>query len=260
MEAEFIKYSIRRLYSKLDMQILECYSLHLKLTKEYPIEFQKFLSRAKVAEECESDRKWKLQDRKLNRLRHESQRRRTTHRTDEQIPSTITTTPKVHSIDGLVVNRSTTAFTEEQLTYLNKRLGYAVTTKPDLEQIIIDVETSITKTLPTSSQNTVRRTSNIIKGGQEQSRSNEKEIRTVKELKSKAVYYVKADKGNAIVIMDKNDYDNLMKTKINNGPYRQLRVDPLQNIVKRLEKALKECKSILGDGAGRLRESKGLQR
>ncbi|XP_065075512.1 uncharacterized protein LOC135699238 [Ochlerotatus camptorhynchus] len=54
--------------------------------------------------------------------------------------------------------------------------------------------------------------------------------------------------------MDKDDYDNQMTTKINNGPYRQLRVDPLQNIVKRVEKALKECKSILGDGAGRIRE------
>ncbi|XP_065079122.1 uncharacterized protein LOC135702061 [Ochlerotatus camptorhynchus] len=173
----------------------------------------------RVAEECESDRKRKLQDRKLNRLRQESQRRRTTHRTGEQIPSTITTTPRVHSIDELVVNRSTTAFTEEQLTHLNKGLGYAVTTKPDVEQIIIDLETAITKTLPTTSQNTVRTiTSNIIKDGQEQSRANEKEIRIVKELKSKAVYYVKADKGNAVVIMDKDDYDNQMTTKINNGP------------------------------------------
>ncbi|XP_065086836.1 uncharacterized protein LOC135708664 [Ochlerotatus camptorhynchus] len=218
MEAEFIKDSIRRLYSKLDMKVLECYYLHLKLAKEYPIKFQEFLSRAKVAEECESDRKRKLQDRKLNRLRQESQRRRTTHRTGEQIPSTITTTPRVHSIDGLVVNRSTTAFTEEQLTHLNKGLGYAVTTKPDVEQIIIDVETAITKTLPTTSQNTVRTiTSNIIKDGQD-GRANEKEIRIVKELKSKAVYYVKADKGNAVVIMDKDDYDNQMITKINNGP------------------------------------------
>ncbi|XP_065083281.1 uncharacterized protein LOC135705461 [Ochlerotatus camptorhynchus] len=213
------------------MKILECYSLHLKFAKEYPIKFQEFLSWGNEAEAYESDRKRKLQDRKLNRLRHESQRRRTTHRTGEQIPSTITTTPRVHSIDALVFNRSTFAFTEEQLTHLNKGLGYAVTTKPDVEQIIIDVETAITKTLSTSSQNTVRTiTSNIIKDGQEQSRADEKEIRIVLELKSKAVYYVKADKGNAVVIMDEDDYDNQMTMKINNGTYRQLRVDPLRCI------------------------------
>lgn len=142
------------------------------------------------------------------------------------------------------------------MTHLNKGLGYAVTTKPDVEQIIIDVETAITQTLPASSQNTARTiTSHIIKDGQEQSRSNDKEIRIIKELKTKPVYYVKADKGNAVVIMDKEDYDNQMTTKINNGPYRQLRVDPLPSMVKHVEKTLKECKSVLGDAAGRLRES-----
>lgn len=254
MEAEFIKDSIKRLYAKLDMKTLECYSLHLKLAKEYPVKFQEFLSRAKVAEECESDRKRKLHDRKLNKLRRESQGPRRTRQTEEQTPSTITTTPKICTIDGLVVNRSTTAFTGEQLTHLNKGLGYAVTTKPDMEQIIIDVETAI-QTLPVSSQNTARTiTSSIIKEGQQQCSSNNKEIRIVKELKEKPVYYVKADKGNAVVIMDKEDYDHQMETKINNGPYRKLRVDPLPSMVKHVEKTLKESKLVLGDAAGRLRE------
>jgi hypothetical protein len=93
MEVELVKDSIKRLYNKLDMKTLECYSLHLKLAKEHPILFQEFHSRAKVAEECEADRKRKLLDKKLNKLRNRS-------------PRATTMMPTVHHIEGLVVNKS----------------------------------------------------------------------------------------------------------------------------------------------------------
>ncbi|XP_058446374.1 uncharacterized protein LOC131427320 [Malaya genurostris] len=67
----------------------------------------------------------------------------------------------------------------------------------------------------------------------------DKEI--VKQLREKPVFYVKADKGNKVVIMDKEDYDNLIIKKINDGPYRKQRADPLPDIIKKVDKTLHEC-------------------
>lgn len=141
------------------------------------------------------------------------------------------------------MNRSTQQFSEEQLTLLNKGLGYAISSKPDVEETIVDMETAITHTLPIQLHETAR---NIISEtiqngkGHSLSKTEKEEIRILKELKTKPVFYTKADKGNAVVILDKEDYDNRMTEKITNGPYRQLRIDPLPSIVKHVDKTLKE--------------------
>lgn len=165
--------------------------------------------------------------------------------------------PKVHSIEGFVVNRSTQQFSEEQLTLLNKGLAYAVTTKPDVEQAIIDVETAISHTIPAQLQETARNiTEEVLEVNRGQvKRGNSKEVKILRELKEKEVYYVKADKGNAVVILDKEDYDNKMNEKITTGPYRQLRVDPLPGMVRHVDKTIKECKAIIGDNTSRIKVS-----
>lgn len=48
--------------------------------------------------------------------------------------------------------------------------------------------------------------------------------------------YTKADKGIAVVILDKKSYENRMMEKITNDPYRKLRVDPLPSMVKHVDK------------------------
>ncbi|XP_062535185.1 uncharacterized protein LOC134204386 isoform X1 [Armigeres subalbatus] len=47
--------------------------------------------------------------------------------------------------------------------------------------------------------------------------------------------------------MDKEDYDEQMTTKINGGPYRHLRVDPLPGLIRLTDKTIKECKAIIGE-------------
>lgn len=263
MESEFIKASIKNLYSKLETKTLECYSLHLELAKKFVMEFPLFLTKVKVLEDCEYKRKRALHNKKLRILqqgsKHTTQKRyKNNTRTVQVSHSSVNTTPMVQSVDGFVVNRSTQQFSEEQLTLLNKGLGYAITTKPDVEQAIIDIETAITHTLPIQVHDTVRNiASEVITNGKGHSlsKTEKEEVKILKELREKSVYYTKADKGNAVVILDKEDYDNRMSEKINNGPYRQLRVDPLPTMVKHVEKTLKECKSFIGDATGRLKVS-----
>lgn len=242
-EAEYIADTIKRHYAKLDKLTLKCYSLHLKLANEYPEGFPLFLTKVKRAEECEADRKRRLHKKKLTNLRNETRAAKDTH----------TPIPMVQPIEGFVVNRSTQQFTEEQLTHLNKGLGYAVTSKPDVEQIIVDMETAITQNVNIKDQNTARNiVADAIKTGQ-RSKVNSDETRIVTELKKKPVYYMKADKGNAVVIMDKKDYDEQMEKKINEGPYRHLRVDPLPGLIRLTDKTLKDCKPIIGEA--RLKEA-----
>lgn len=119
-------------------------------------------------------------------------------------------TPMEEPIEDVEVNRSTQKFTVEKLTHFNKGLGYAVTTKPDVKKIIVDVETSIIPTVPAKDQNTTRNiVEKTITTGQ-RSRAYKAETSIVKELKDKPEFYIKADKGNAVVTMDKTDYDEQM--------------------------------------------------
>lgn len=37
-----------------------------------------------------------------------------------------------------------------------------------------------------------------------------------------------------------------MKEKLKNGPYRKLRTDPQQQLVKQVERVVKECQPLLG--------------
>lgn len=44
--------------------------------------------------------------------------------------------------------------------------------------------------------------------------------------------------------MDKEDYENRMKGKLENIPYRKLRVDFLPQLVKRMDRVVKECQPL----------------
>lgn len=71
MEMDLIKGSIRNHHAKQNKTTLECYVFHLKLAKEYPERFPLFLTKVKVAEEYEAERKRKILDKKLSCLRRQ---------------------------------------------------------------------------------------------------------------------------------------------------------------------------------------------
>ncbi|XP_062700128.1 uncharacterized protein LOC134284823 [Aedes albopictus] len=250
LEQTLIKESIKKLHSKINMKTLECYSLHLKLAKDYPESFPNFLTKVKVAEFCESERKRKLLDKKLKALKMQNPKFTCSSTQPQNTTQELT---------GLVVNRSSEQFTEEQLTLLNKGLNYAVHSKPDSTQTIIDIETAInTNNLQTPQIQEIRtQTANTIQNTQQNKLNKEhlKEQRIIKELNQKPVFYLKADKGNKTVIMNKEDYDEIMNNKIQNGPYRKQRTDPLPGLVRRVDKTLKESTPVLGSVIKSLKES-----
>lgn len=67
----------------------------------------------------------------------------------------------------------------------------------------------------------------------------------VKNLKSKNCFYVKADKGNTVVILDKNDYHSRVSELINTGPYVKIPKSPINQMVNLTKQTLKNCPNIL---------------
>lgn len=84
-------------------------------------------------------------------------------------------------------------------------------------------------------------TSDVVKDNIfRKARNTNEERKVIEELKEKSGYYIKADKRKTLVIWDKEDYDNRMKEKLENGRSRRLRTDPLLQLVKQVNKVVKE--------------------
>lgn len=193
IENEIITHSIKALRTKLDKKTLEAYHLHLKLAQLYPREFPLFLTKVKVAERCESERKRKIHSKKFRNLIKEQKPKK--HSTEQ-----------VQKIENFVVNQSSQTFTPKQLDLLDNGLNYATYGKPNIQGLIIDLEAGIntyssTSTITAEQKEFIRTTTKkVIKQNLASTTgtSNLKEKKIAKELSEKPVYYVKADKGNAL--------------------------------------------------------------
>ena len=92
-------------------------------------------------------------------------------------------------------------------------------------KVIANIESAI-QYLPDSSKGFVREacrkqiSSNIINN--KKSSKSAKEMKVIKRLREKDCFYLKADKGNKVVILDKDDYYERVDNLISNGPYKKL--------------------------------------
>lgn len=247
IERELIKNSIKGLYKKLNDVTLKTYSAHLKLAgkEEQQNGLYETLAKIQRGHECEKERKRRIQGKKIKEL---------IKRTHDKGVVELKKKGMVQEIKDFVVNQSTQNFTQEQLSLLNRGLNFAIeATRPPKEDIIADMESGIRR-IPQAEKEEIRRyTAEALKGIRNKNARASEQNRIVKELREKPVYYIKADKGNAVVIMDKCDYDRRVMKKIEEGNFKELKKDPLPETIKRVEKALKECKQIIGESTGRLR-------
>lgn len=82
----------------------------------------------------------------------------------------------------------------------------------------------------------------IIEQGRSTKPNNEI-LETIKGLTNrKEITILKADKGNATVIMNTADYHNKIKNLIDDGPYSNLTEDPTDKILKKLKSICKRLK------------------
>lgn len=169
-------------------------------------------------------------------------------------------------IPNLVLNLSSCSFTEEELNFLNKGLKFAVKPRSaPLEEIISNIEAGIQYRTHNSRRNAIRYDVEqcILKvaGSKITTKNNMSKGNNniIESLRTKNVIYTKADKGNAIVIMDRDDYDNKITQMLTEGPYEEVKFqngnpkNPLNKMTEEASGCAKEVSQLMSDPSLRFR-------
>lgn len=155
-------------------------------------------------------------------------------------------------IDDFVCNLSEQQFSNDELKKLNKGLNFSVQTKSvPLADVIVDIET-ILKFKPLAVQNEIRDATKdiVLKLSSDKRHRKRSEIdfdKAIQELKAKDCVYVKADKGNKVVIMNKRDYEDRALQLINECGYQKLNRSPLSKMITQAHILRKNISSNFGE-------------
>lgn len=131
---------------------------------------------------------------------------------------------------------------------LNKGLKFTPkpTTVPLLETVV-DIETILKFKVP-SIQHDIRSVAseaiNIAKQSTYTSELAKQQKTTIEKLKEKDVVYVKADKSNQIVILNKNDYEQRVEQTINECGYKKVNKNPLKKMIRQVDQIRQKISKI----------------
>lgn len=224
---------IKFLHSKLSKLELELYQLHIKLSNSMSkLEWDTFLEQVNV----------------VNLNKYDSKLRRLRKKFKNLKPVETIDTSNNPSINNFVKNESSISFNPEEISLLSNGLKHSIPTKSKLINIISDIETGI-KYLNDQDKNYIRNacklqiTDNLSKISQHKNIN--KDLNILKNLKNKDCFYLKADKGNTVVILDKQDYFDRGNKLLQEGPYINIPKNPLSKFVSNVKNCLKQCPTII---------------
>lgn len=157
--------------------------------------------------------------------------------------------PTVLTVPEYTTNLSSVEFTKDEMNILNKRLNFTpFPEKLDVESTIVDIETSI-KYLRDFEKETVRKAVRpIIKNAIITAKLKppiRAKVDIIANLKEKDVYYLKADKGNRMVIMDKTEYEKRMEDLMKESSFKELKRCPLNGMINKAINIRKEISEKL---------------
>lgn len=145
--------------------------------------------------------------------------------------------PTVLTVPEYTTNLSSVEFTTEEMETLNKGLNF--TPRPEglnISTTIVDIETSI-KYLRDFEKETVRKAVRpVLKNALITARLKPPltaKVDILANLKSKDVYYLKADKGNKMVIMDRSEYDKRMEKMMEESSFKEVKRNPLSGMTQK---------------------------
>jgi hypothetical protein len=151
----------------------------------------------------------------------------------------------------LIYNLSTELFSQEELDLLEKGLNFNFKNKLDIQHLIIDVETNIqylSHEQKSQIRSDIKTSLNKLSSGKKWlSNQDIKYQHLIKQLQEKDVFYLKSDKGNAIVILNKTDYFERVKLMIDQGPYRVCTKNPLNKYTTSTRETIKQCKTLIDE-------------
>lgn len=143
-----------------------------------------------------------------------------------------------------VINLSDISLDYATESILKKGLNFAITpNKIPVEEVISNIEVAIKNLDITKSEEIRQDIAKILRTSKPHaSNISVEEKRALNNLKkNKNIVILKVDKGNAIVIMNRIDYDNKMEEHLNNsGCYKIINKDPSEKIMREVIKKIKE--------------------
>ena len=161
-------------------------------------------------------------------------------------------------IDGFVVNLSSAQLTEPELELLNKGLNFAIPpSHPPIADTVNNIESAIQYNSFTS-KSAIRHDVERCISKAIHTRYKDEQLSfdawcAIRQLKARDVVYSRVDKGNAVVIMDKQDYDARVFDMINTGPYEEHKFkngkprDPLNAMTEEASAVRQKVAHLLGE-------------
>ena len=239
-EKKVIEVEINEHYKRLNNLDLMVYDLHLKLSKELGhVIWQNLEEKFFELLNHKMDAKKDILRKKFNSL------------LQTQIPvgGEKLETEKEDPEKTNIVNLSKKSFTHEELKVLDLGLNTCVDYSHKIEDYIADVEVAIFGKTE-EEKNLIRvKSEEIIREIAEKEKKHPYNPyrKIIKNLNDKGVLYTKADKGNKLVIMDKEDYDKNMETVISGGEFIEIKSDPTKQYTNTYVKTIKNIKKVLND-------------
>lgn len=237
-KVNWLNLEIKNLYSKQASLELQAMEQHLKITKEMsPILKDLFEERYTYmlkSIEFKCNNKEEKLSKKFKILIEK-----------QTLVQTKTTKPFQNQC--LVKNLSDEIFSENEMAILKKGLSFNMHHKKDLENLVIDIETNI-QYLSNNIKSVIR--SDVVSSLDKHLHSKilpkkTNDTNILKSLQNKNVFYLKADKSNTIVILNKNDYYQRVEDMLNNGPYKVCTRNPLNKFISTMKESLNNCKTII---------------
>lgn len=241
----WLNLAIKNLYGKQSYLSLQALELHLQITKEidhiHLCQFNEKYTNILESIEYKAIKKKKKLDNKLRNLIN--------------IANTISSTNFDKHItnpfenEQLVYNFSNETFSTKEINILERGLNYNFKEKSNLDEIITDVESNIqfeneaVKSLIRT--DIIQTISNNTKIKSNLSKKDKEDLLIIDKLNRKNVFYLKADKSNAIVILDENEYYSRVENILKNESFTILHKSPLNNYISNTIETLKSCKNII---------------
>lgn len=223
------------LYSKLSTVELELYSLHLKVIKdlngtEYDFWQKDILNPI-------NERVIKMTKKKKNKLNKKFKKLMEGKR---DISKSVFL-KRTREVPEYIKNISSEQFDEREMKVLEKGLNFGLK-RPSLNipAIIVDVESAI-KFLPNTDKENIRTLikPTIISASYKMGASNAS-MKTIQNLRKKNVFYLKADKGNSMVIIDKLEYHKRMRSMVDTVSFTKITSNPLPKMIKEVSSLRKK--------------------
>lgn len=244
-EKRWLNSEISRHHSNLNYWEKLLYELHLRITKE--------CSTAPMYE------KWLDDDRKIREI-IEHKKTMTRIRQQQKFKKLIPSKPRTIQndkcepvlLDDFVINLSTKTFSDGEMALLNRGLKFILPPKnPPVEDVAVDVMSSLRREIEVIKDTIEREAVSIVKEKMINERNKRKSkglndmYEAVESLREKNVVFTKADKSNNIIILERDDYERIVKKTISQGQYVMCENDPLHNMVDEVNSVLDKHKDVL---------------